>query len=209
MRAVSRLMLPAQLALAMFAAVGLDAWLARLRNRWRLFGTVALTLVVMAESATAIAFVRPPTSQDDGGVDQALQRLPRGVVLELPIASSRQPGWIYNEPSRQLLALHDSDPRVNGYSGFEPAGFPLRVALLNTFPSRSALNTARQLGVRYVVLRTALVGDVEPAAIRTLLERDGVGRYDDRTARQLVSEMPPASTTRVESLRGAYLIELA
>lgn len=207
-RAVSRLALPAQLALALFAAVGIQALFRRISPRWRLPATVGLTFLVIAESAMPMQFARPPTARDDGGVEQALRQEPTGVVLELPIASSHQSAWVYNQPSWQLLSLHDSDPRVNGYSGFEPPGFPTRVATLNSFPSQRALHEALQLGVRYVVLRTQLVGDIKPVGIGEQLERDGVGRYNDATARRLISQLPPGSTSGIDKLPGAYLVVL-
>ena len=208
-RALSRLVLPAQLALALFVAVGVQSALRRIRPRWWPAATAALVLLVVAESAMAVQFVRLPTSSDDGGIEQALRGSPRGVVLELPIASSAQTvAWIYNEPSRQLLALGDGDPRVNGYSGFDPPGFATRVSVLNTFPSANALAEARKLGVRYVVLRTRLIGDIKPAAIAVRLEADGTARYDDATARRMIAEMPSGSETRVDALPGGYLVEL-
>ena len=208
-RALSRLALPAELVLALLAAVGIQAVVRHMGPRQRLLVTIALSVLVVAESAVAIQFIRIPTSRDDGGVDIALRHLPQGTVVELPIASPAAPlNWLYIEPSRQLLALRDSDPRINGYSGFAPPGFVSLAAALNTFPQRRALDALRKMSVRYVVIRTRLVGDVTPSDYRETIEADGVGRYQDATARRLIAELPPNLVSHIQKLPGAYLIEL-
>jgi hypothetical protein len=207
-RALSRFALPAQLALALFAAVGLQAIAGRRRARKRTALVAIVVVLVLAESAIPIQRARVPTTSDSGGIETALQRSPTGVVVELPIASSAQIGWIANEPSRQLLALHDTDPRVNGYSGFEPPGFIGEANVLNTFPSPHALSEARRLGVRYVVLRTRLIGEIEPVSIRHRLAVDGQGRFTDATAQKLIAALPPYAAASVRTFEGGYLVEL-
>ena len=97
--------------------------------------------------------------------------------------------WAYVEMPRQLEALRDHDPRVNGYSGFQPNGFDTVAQALNDFPSHTALAEARALGVRYVLLRTELVG-ATPGSIRFVLGRSGAGKYPDRVARSMVAHLP-------------------
>ncbi len=210
-RAVARLALGAELALALVAAVGVDAALARMRVSVRGAAGLAIAGVVVAESAMGLTLVRVPTVRDDGGVAQALRALPRGPVLELPIESSaRGSVWPFVEAPRQLLALHDHDPRVNGYSGFQPKGFDALAATLDAFPSPSALAAARALGVRYVVIRTALVGPVTPSVLTPVLAADGAGRYDATTAGAIVDRIPPgALQAPPRPLPGGYLLELA
>jgi hypothetical protein len=208
-RAVSRLELALQLALALLAAVGLDAALARVPRRSRSIVALAVAALVVAECAIALVFVRVPTAADDGGVDAALRARPTGVVLELPISSAKSGlPWVYAEAPRQLLALRDHDPRVNGYSGFQPPGFDTEAAVLNHFPAPDALALARRLGVRYVVLRTKLVGDLSPSTAIAPVDRNGAGRYDDRTAADLVAPLPPGVARSPVKLPGGYLLEL-
>jgi hypothetical protein len=209
MRAVSRLELALQLALALLAAVGIDALLGRFRSRSRAIVAIALAAAVVAECSIALVFVRVPTTADDGGVDTALRARPTGVVLELPISSAKSGlPWVYGEAPRQLLALGDHDPRVNGYSGFQPKGFDTEAAVLNHFPAPDALALAHQLRVRYVVLRTKLVGDVSPATAIPAVDRNGAGRYDDQTAADLVAALPPGAAGPPVRLEGGYLVEL-
>ncbi|MDQ1476219.1 MAG: hypothetical protein QOE62_1448 [Actinomycetota bacterium] len=209
MRAVSRLELALQLALALLAAVGIDAVLGRIRSGSRSIVAIGLAALVVAECAIALVFVRVPTSADDGGVDTALRTRPAGVVLELPISSAKSGlPWVYAEAPRQLVALRDHDPRVNGYSGFQPKGFDTEAAVLNHFPAPDALALAHQLGVRYVVLRTKLVGDVSPATAIPAVDRNGAGRYDEQTAADLVAAVPPGAAAPPVRLAGGYLVEL-
>jgi hypothetical protein len=209
-RAVARFAVSGELALAIFAAVGIDRVLHRLAPRRRWLLAAALTAFVLVESVVGLQFVRVPTSRDDGGVDAALRKAPHGVVLELPVVSSSDGGeaWAFVETPRQLVAVHDGDPRVNGYSGFEPAGFNKRAQTLNRFPLPAALAQAHALGVRYVVLRTRLVGSITPASYTKKLAADGVGRYTDATARRMLRELPPGVATHVERVPGGYVIEL-
>jgi hypothetical protein len=156
-----------------------------------------------------LQLVRVPTAADDGGVDAALRARPRGVVVELPISGvSRGVTWPFVESPRQLLALRDDDPRVNGYSGFQRKGFDVETAKLNTFPAAPALAEARRLDVRYVVLRTRLVGSVSPDLAR-VIGADRAGRYTDATARAMLDRLPPGIAREVVTLPGAYLVELA
>jgi hypothetical protein len=209
-RAVSRFAILGELALALFAAVGFDRISQRVRPARGAPLTGALVVLVVIESAIGIQFVRVPTSRDDGGVDIALRRAPRGVVLELPILSavSGGPEWAFVETPRQLAAIRDGDPRVNGYSGFQPAGFDERARVLNHFPGPVALAQARALGVRYVILRTKLVGTITPRSYTRELDADRVGRFTDATARRMLKSIPPGATTGVEKLPGGYLVKL-
>jgi hypothetical protein len=211
-RAVSRFTVGFQLALALFAAVGLDALLRRVRNtRARTAVAVALAAFVCVESAIGLVFVRLPTKKDDGGVAQALAARPKGVAAELPIKQLKDGAlWAYAESSRQLLALADHDPRVNGgYSGFQPPGFAEEATALNHFPAPDALAEARKLGVRYVVLRTKLVGPLTPSVLTGPVSKDGAGRYSDVTAARMIAALPPGAASDVVKLPGAYLVTLA
>jgi hypothetical protein len=212
-RAVARFALVSELALTLLAAVGIDALLVRLRPNLRVIASMGLAALVCAEAAMGLIFVRVPTARDDGGVDVALRARPRGVVLELPAGStSRGAVWPYTESPRQLAALRDGHPRINGYSGFQPKNFDAEVATLNKFPSAAAIAEARRLGVRYIVLRTALVGPVTPRVIVQAesphLARDKVGIYSEATAAQLLKQLPPGVAKDVQRLDGGYLVDI-
>jgi hypothetical protein len=209
-RATARLVLGSELALALVAAVGVDALLRRCHRRGgALLVTIILASCVVIESPITLNFVQVPTTNDDGGVQQALASEPAGVVLELPIESSAGGvAWPYVEAPRELLALRDGHPRVNGYSGFQPPDFDQRAATLNRFPDDDAVAEAKRVGVRYVVLRTKLVSTSMPVTLRRKLNVDGVGRYTAAHAHAIVSALPPAIAADVVELPGGYLIDL-
>jgi hypothetical protein len=209
-RATARFALGGELALALLAAVGLDRILGGQSVSRRFLFTLVASAAVVAESAMSLSYVRVPALGDDGGVAEMLRAKNGGVVLELPIRSGEAGGaaWPFVEAPRQLAAVEDGYPRVNGYSGFEPVGFAGRAALLNHFPAPEALAEARRIGVRFVVLRTALVGTLNPADLTPQLEADGVGRYADETARRMLAGLAGADIIKVDRLAGAYLVEL-
>ncbi len=123
-RAVSRLALGAELALVLFAAVGVDA-LARPAQR-RLAVRIAHWNrgLVVAESAIGLVFVTVPTSADDGGVDKALTARPKGVVLELPIKSVKSgAAWPYAEAPRQVAGATRRRPPGQRLLGLQPKDF--------------------------------------------------------------------------------------
>jgi hypothetical protein len=209
-RAVARLALGFELALALLAAVGIEFALRRLSRRVRMGLVLSLIAIVIVESALPVVFVRVPTSAADGGIDLALRARPPGIAVELPLASAaRGVMWPYVESPRQLLALRDHDPRINGYSGFQPKGFDALAAALDQFPNPDALTALRRLRVRYVVMRTALVGVLTPAGLLPQIARDGAGRYAPATAELLVRQIPRGVAARVDRLPGGILVELA
>ena len=208
-RAVSRFAILGELALAVFAAVGIDRVLARVAPRWRTVVVGGLAVLVLLECAIGIQFVRVPTSRDDGGIDTALRRIPHGVVLELPIvgSSSGGPAWAYVETPRQLVALHDGDPRVNGYSGFEPAGFNKRGVVLNHFPKPGA--------ARVAVLSAFATSCCAPSSSARSRPRS-TGPLERRRRRPLLAghraqhgaRAPTGRSDAVQQLPGGYLIQL-
>jgi hypothetical protein len=210
-RATSRLALGGELALALLAAVGIDALLYRWRHepRAQTVVTTLLATCIILESIVTLAFVRVPTNQDDGGIGNALASKPPGVVLELPIESSdRGIAWPYVEAPRQLLALRDGHSRVNGYSGFQPPHFDQRAATLDHFPAPDAISEADRMGVRYVVLRTALPSTSLPTIIERLLDTDGVGIYTNAHAQAIIARLPAGFAASTTKLPGGYLIDI-
>lgn len=208
-RVTARFFVVTQLALAVLAAIGITWATRRLAFRARTGVMLVLVAFVVVETATTITTVRVPSEARYGAVNAALARRPEGVVLELPIRSAGDgAAWAYIEAPRQSLAPLDGDERVNGYSGFEPPGFGERVTALNTFPSSEALAEADRLGVRYIVLRTELVGDLD-ASLRAALRLDELGRYTEAEARTVVAGIPPERVEDVTRVPGAYIVELA
>jgi hypothetical protein len=189
-RAPARFVAFGLLALALLAALGVEALLDERARRTRVAVVAALLVMIGVESAQAIEFVRVPDDAASEAVNDALDHLPAGPVVELPIRG-RDDGaaWPYVEMPRQYLSLADGHPRVNGYSGFEPPGFGAVVRDLNTFPGIAARMRIRELGVRYVVLRLSIPGDLTGAAADALGD-DQVGTYTEAEAEAVVDSLP-------------------
>ena len=207
-RVTSRFIVMAQCALALLAAFGLRALFTRLSHRVALVALVLIGAFVLAETARELPMTRVPAGPGVEAVNDALARRGDGVVAELPMKGAANGAqWPYVESPRQYLSLIDDHPRVNGYSGFTPKGFEQLAATVATFPSAQSLAALARHDVRYVVLRTRVVGG-HPPGLRAQLDVDGVGRYTPATARALLERLPAACLRRVDRFPGAYLIEL-
>lgn len=205
-RAPSRFAVLAVVALAVFAALGAYVLLKMLPSRVRLLCGIALMIVVLAETSFRVALAPVPTVERFGEVNTALADRPAGAVVELPIRNWSDVDWAATEPSRQLLALSDGHPRVNGYSGWQPQNFIALTTALNSFPSTEAFASLDEIGVRYVVLRTKAVGDFPPEL--TYVYSDGMGRMSSERADAIVNSLPADRVDRVDRYKGAILIEL-
>jgi hypothetical protein len=207
-RVTSRFVLVGQCALAVLAALGVRALLGRLGSRAALAVAAALGTFVILETAVEVPTVRVPDSEVARAVGEELADRPDGVVVELPMKGPADGQlWGYLESPRQYASLIDANPRVNGYSGFFPEGFDDVVTTLDKFPKPAALRVADEHDVRYVVLRTRVLG-VQSQATRAALDEDGVGRYTEATAERLIDRIPLERIEDVTELPGAYLVEL-
>jgi hypothetical protein len=176
-RAPARFAVLVELAIAVLAVIALDRIAARSRRAFAVVAVVALCGIAV-EARVAVPTVRLPDDRATTAVNHTLDRLPRGLTVELPIvAPSRGVAWPFIEAPRQYLARIDDQPRVNGYSGFDSPGFEAEAATLNTFPSAASIELMHRLGVRYVVLRHDPVGhlsaDQRAAVLAQLPQLDG------------------------------------
>lgn len=162
MRALVRLFVAGQLALSIAAAIGATWLLSKIRSsRRRSLAGAALVAFVVFELSTVVDTVRVP---EPTAVNEALAALPKGITLELPIASADDgAAWAYSESPRLVLAHRDWQPRLNGYSGFWPPDYLPMSRLLNLLPSPDAIEELRFRQVRYLVIRTQPMLDREPA----------------------------------------------
>ena len=100
-----------------------------------------------------------PISTSDATLDvyRALDDRGTEAVVELPMIQPphrrRPSSGPQSKRPRMLFATIDWHPRVNGYSGYLPPGYPEDVQLLNTFPSPESLAAAA--GARRAVRRAA------------------------------------------------------
>lgn len=159
-RAPARFAILGHLGLVALACVVLELGARRIPSRRvAAVAVAALVVVSCADAGSRVPTAIIPAEARWSAVDHALDRLPPGPVAELPIfQSSDGPLWPRGEATRLYLAGIDGNRRVNGYSGFQPPGFDVLATRLNGFPSPDAIAELQRLHVRYVVLRTDIVG---------------------------------------------------
>jgi hypothetical protein len=207
-RSTSRFVVIGVCAFAICTAFGVAALLRRVHRGAATVLIAALCVLVIGETAISLPHVRVPDTETDEAVYRFLDRRPDGVVVELPIRGPADgTAWAYLESPRQLASLADDKDRVNGFSGYGPEGFENVVSVLNGFPRPSALNLLDERDVRYVVLRTRVLGEQLPE-FAAVLNEDGYGRYTPETARALIGDVPRHRLGRVTALPGAYVVEL-
>lgn len=182
-RVAARLVVPALLAAAVLAGLGLSTMLRRLRSAPATGLAIAITALLILELSAP--WTRVPLADDTKtlAVYRALAERPDGAVAELPIQSPVDgAAWARIEAPRMLYSTLDLHPRINGYSGSWPDGYLARVARFNRFPAASTLRAARRLDVRYFVLHTGTAS--------------GYPQYDAADVRKIVRALPPHATAR-------------
>lgn len=158
-RAPTRFALLGHLALVALAATVVAAAVRRLPQRIGFVAVPALVAVSLVDAGSWLPTVPVPDERRWSAVNEELAERRNGPVVELPVMqSSDGVAWPRIEAPRLYLARIDGNRRVNGYSGHQPPGFDDLAATLNTFPSAEAVAELRRIGVRYVVLRTQVVG---------------------------------------------------
>jgi len=207
-RVPARFVVFPMLVLALVAATGLAAMLARVRApKTRLALVAAAVVLVGAESATALQFSRVPDDDASTAVNEELDDREPGTVVELPLRSAEDgAAWALVEMPRQYLSTIDGNERLNGYSGFAPPDQGHLANALDTFPSTEALGVLRARDVRYVVLRMSLPVGLAPYE-REGIEDAGLGPYSEEQAAAIVDALP-ADVRNLGRYGDAYLLEL-
>jgi len=181
----------------MLAAAGFAALAARLGDRRsRVVAVVAVVTgaVMLAEMAVALPWADLAHDRETLAVYRALADRPAGAVVELPMMIPRENSyrWAVVEAPRMVYSTLDWHPRVNGYSGFVPPGYDEDAAILDTFPAPAALQSAKEHGVRYVVLH--------------LGTSQGYRLYSDDNAAARLRSLPPGATA--ERQGNSWLVDL-
>lgn len=175
LRAPGRFGVITSLAVAVFAAKGLDAWLPAAGAR-RIWLSVALALALAVDLApTAVPLRRLPAEPDFPAVYGYLRSAGDvRAVLELPrLKPAHEALYMY------LSTLHWR-PIANGYSGFLPASDEVLRESVPSLPDAAGFRLLRQLGISHLVVHQA---GQEGRRLRPLLpgwEREWLGREVDR-----------------------------
>jgi hypothetical protein len=194
-RAVARLVMPAMLTCALLASIGFSHLTRRFKSRTAALTALAVGAFMLLEFAAPVHRAVLPTDNATLAVYRALATEPRGAVAELPMAGEVSPPreWAFVEAPRMVYGSIDWHDRVNGYSGSAPADYIANLRALDTFPSSRALQTARKLRLRYLVLHTGDYG--------------GFPQYTPAHAQAIVRALPSGMTA--QRFGDSWLIDLA
>ena len=150
LRSPSRFAVLGVFALAALAGIGWSAVRARLNPRWHTTAAASLLVLATIESLHAPIPYRPLQRNEwYPPIYRALETAPAGPIAELPLP---RPG-LFHQNARYLLASTQHwRPILNGFGGFRPASYALAARRLATFPSDSAVDYLRSVGVQTVIV---------------------------------------------------------
>ena len=209
-RAPTRFALLGHLALVALAATVVAAAVRRLPHRIGLVAVPVLVAVSLVDAGSWLPTVPVPDERRWSAVNEELADRRDGPVVELPVMqSSDGVAWPRVEAPRLYLARIDGYARVNGYSGYQPPGFDDLASTLNTFPSPEAVAELRRLGVRYVVLRTQVVGQRtrDPDVVLPVYGTTDVERIEITPERlRAIRAQLPAGVDDLGTFGGAVLL---
>ena len=98
--------------------------------------------------------------------------LPRGVVLELPVP---RPNTLPGDEARYAyMSTFNWFPLVNGYSGFYPPSYLVRLDRLRGFPGETSLRQIRADGVKYLIVHQRAYFEMNLSDIRARLATVGM-----------------------------------
>ncbi|HKY16300.1 MAG TPA: hypothetical protein VJM33_15340 [Microthrixaceae bacterium] len=207
-RGIIRLVIVTQLPLALLASVGVTVMIVRIRADWVRWCVVGvLSCLVLLESNQTMHYVRAPTVDHTGEIYEALNDLPPGRVLELPVADIATIGWAFTEAPRMAAQIDGDHPRLNGYSGWSPPDYPEVIDAGRSLPDRAALDEVLRRGVRYLVLHTEVVDPGFPG-LGDAITATGDGAMTEQRAREIVDGLPEGCARQVITRSGGLLVEL-
>ena len=76
--------------------------------------------------------------------------LPPGIVIEFPVPKPE--ATPYYDPRFEYMSTFHWRPLLNGYSGFYPRSYLLRLARLKRFPDEESVASLRRENVKYVIV---------------------------------------------------------
>jgi hypothetical protein len=180
LRAPARLGIFVVFFLAVLAAYGHSALESVLAPRARRVLLVVISAVLLLEYWVAPLHLTP-FANEPPPLYVWLASQPRGVVAEFPLpAPDALPG---NEAWYAYMSTFHWMPMINGYSGYYPASYLSRLAILRSMPDDSALEALARAGARYVIVHPALYTSADADRIVSAIGRSPLffelGRFDD------------------------------
>jgi hypothetical protein len=173
-RVPSRFILVVMLCLGMLAAVAFDGFTTQWRQRRRLIGAAALSLLLLAEYSSH-PFRGVPFTMHVPEADRWLDTQPKPfAVAEVPVPSIGDVGAYERSQTRAMLhATAHWQKTVHGYSGIRQPLHSQLYELMTTFPDAASIEALRGVGVTYVVVHggdysAARWQDIEPRLARSV-----------------------------------------
>lgn len=149
LRATARASAFVLLFLGVLAAQGTAA-LARARPRLVGPGLAALLCALILVEYRVAPMPLVPYPNEAPPLYKFLASLPRGNVIEFPIP---KPDAVpRHDPRFEYMSTFHWMPLLNGYSGFYPRSYLLRLARLKRFPDEESVASLRREHVRYVIV---------------------------------------------------------
>lgn len=150
-RAVSRVHVLTMLAIALLAAWGIRALLARTRRWSRVTFASLLSLVALEYASAPLPLVRVSFDEEEQRLYRWVARAigKHDAILELPLPRDRHEWWRI-EPRRMVASSNHWRPLVNGFSGLAPPLYHELQRRWHEQPLADNVADARALGVRYL-----------------------------------------------------------
>lgn len=170
LRSPARIDVLVNLSLAVLGAYGVAWLLPKIRRPgWRHVAAVAIVAALMIEYASLPNLAPVPAPSQ---VDSWLARQPSAVIVQLPLASSRN-AW----QSRDWLYMYEGIPHfqrmLNGYSGFAPPSYYEMTQVMASFPDDGSMAYLRARHVDYVVVRGGMFRPEEWPVLRAQMRARG------------------------------------
>jgi hypothetical protein len=142
--------------LAGWGVAGVQRWLILRHVNRVASAAVGLGLVLIAVGE----FVDAPWKGVAMPVGTQVPAVYRWLALQDPTAPvAEMPSDMWSDFQAEYFSSYHWHPLVNGQSGFVPPGFEDIIREVNGFPDATAVEDLRALGVRYVIVHGAKVGE--------------------------------------------------
>lgn len=154
-RALARFGIIVGVAVAILAALGVQALLARIPHgsRWRTAFLPLALLVMTGEYSNRAIPLSSAVPAEPAIAYKVLAQAGEGAMVEFPLPDLEEmPGW---DPYYEAWSVWHWRPILNGYSGFYPQQYLQAVRDLDGFPDAHSIQTLRALNIRYVLIHRA------------------------------------------------------
>jgi hypothetical protein len=118
-----------------------------------------------------------PYHNEPPALYKMLAGLPPGIVIEFPLPKPDRPP--HHDPRFAYMSTFHWMPLLNGYSGFYPRSYLLRLVRLEKFPDEASVASLRRENVKYIIVHEDGYPDGERLWIVQRLLRLGAVRLAD------------------------------